>query len=423
MPTYYSKPLVDQINGILNMDVKEQSIVTGWIEILKIFKENGIIKGEKRLIHTKHVLCHPKNRAGFMLNGFNSHANGLKVKKVGANRSELHGAVAMERSPFPEERAKELAANKAVAEGSNGLIPMPDGNEDFMSLGTGHMVAFVRASNAGCRTPFKELQDATGHISKEILCRDPEFKAMIEEGWEFIVLPWQVGATWPQLAEFAQRALNASNSVATDATEWEVAITMVEVCEGMEKPDWALAQGAALAGNPSCMSYGNAIRTIAELYAGGPGAPLLHEQDEFVKTMGENRRLGEEFSSAIAKTAFHPHEPRIHLRHCLISANLVSTDVQDGVVKFIIKGDLSKLAMKTKWDETKEADDLLKDMHVFASGLLQVKALSRCQFIDVVGLCRVRAGAFLTKKGHKTFEKMTYASLCTFSCISPFIES
>ena len=72
------------------------------------------------------------------------------------------------------------------------------------------MVAFVRASNAGCRTPFKELQDATGHISKEILCRDPEFKTMIEEGWEFIVLPWQVGATWPQLAEFAQRALNAS---------------------------------------------------------------------------------------------------------------------------------------------------------------------------------------------------------------------
>ena len=289
MPTYYSKQRVNQINGILNMDVKEQSIVTGWIEILKILKENGIIKGEKRLIHTKHVLCHPKNRAGFMLNGFNSHANGLKVKKVGANRSELHGAVAMERSPFPEERAKELAANKAVAEGSNGLIPMPDGNEDFMSLGTGHMVAFVRASNAGCRTPFKELQDATGHISKEILCRDPEFKAMIEEGWEFIVLPWQVGATWPQLAEFAQRALNASNSVATDATEWEVAITMVEVCEGMEKPDWALAQGAALAGNPSCMSYGNAIRTIAELYAGGPGTPLLHEQDEFVKTMGEHR--------------------------------------------------------------------------------------------------------------------------------------
>ena len=64
---------------------------------------------------------------------------------------------------------------------------------------------------------------------------------------------------------------------------------MVEVCEGMEKPDWAVAQGAALAGNPSCMSYGNAIRTIAELYAGGPGAPLMHEQDEFVKTMGEHR--------------------------------------------------------------------------------------------------------------------------------------
>ena len=97
-----------------------------------------------------------------------------------------------------------------------------------MSIGTGHMVCFCRAALHGCKTPFKEIQDDQGRSSVEVLKRDQEYKQMLENGWEFLVLPWQVEATWPNLPEFGQRALNAANSVATDATEWEVAITMYE---------------------------------------------------------------------------------------------------------------------------------------------------------------------------------------------------
>ena len=66
---------------------------------------------------------------------------------------------------------------------------------------------------------------------------------MFDIGWDFHVLPWQADETWPTLAEFGQRALNASNSAAQDGTEWEGCITMVECYNNMEDPNLGSVQG------------------------------------------------------------------------------------------------------------------------------------------------------------------------------------
>ena len=145
MPTYYSKELVQEINDLLNIPPAKQSIITTWKTIMKRFKEEGIVK-EKKTIHVCRILCHPRNRGGFMLNGFNAHANASKVKKVGANRAELHGACVIQLMPFPAEREKQMNANRKVAAASNGLISPPNGDEDLLSIGTGHMVSFCRAA-------------------------------------------------------------------------------------------------------------------------------------------------------------------------------------------------------------------------------------------------------------------------------------
>ena len=130
--------------------------------------------------------------------------------------------------------------------------------------------------------------------------------------------------TWPTLPEFGQRALNAANAVASDATEWEVAITMSETYENMIDPNWELAMQAALSSNPSCELYGDSIQQLVEKFSGGSGAPLIHEQDAFVKTMGENRRLGETFSRAIVKATFGEHKP---VRSCAARAHRKQPDV------------------------------------------------------------------------------------------------
>ena len=406
MPTYYSKTLVDDVNELLTTPADKQSIITSWKKILQLLFEGNVMKPEKQLIHCKYILCHPKNRAGFMLNGFNAQANGVKVKRIGANREELHGAVVIELSPFPSERNLQIASNDKVAGASKELIAPPNGQETHMSIGTGHMVCFCRGALHGCKTPFKEIQDDQGRIGLEILKRDGEYKRMLEDGWEFLVMPWQVEATWPNLPEFGQRALNAANSVATDATEWEVAITMHETHQAMDEPDWHLAKQAALSGNPSCTAYGDAIQTIVEKFSGGAGAPLIHEQDEFAKTMGENRRLGETFSKAIAYTELDKYTSLVHVRHALITTNLTSTKVEDNIAKLLTKSDIASLSKKLV--EAKAADAELAAARDFAHNLHERAALPRATYIELMGLLRLRYGAHLCGKGKMTFEAIQY---------------
>jgi hypothetical protein len=272
------------------------------------------------------------------------------------------------------------------------------------------MAAFVRAAEQGLKACFKNLSDDQGNISMEILLRDPEFRLMIEEGWAWEMLPWQVEATWPNLPEFAQRALNASNSVANDATEWEVAITIGECFSMMDEPSWQLAEEAAVGGDPACAAYISKIRTLVELYGGGDNFPLIREQEDFYKTLGANKRLGEEFSKAIVDIRLDDFSPRLHVRHALIALNLTSTKVQDGIVKFITKSHISALGAKDAKTGTAKADKELEAARDFLLDLQLKSRISASQFTELLGLFRIRYGSFLTKTGKDTFEQRIFTS-------------
>ena len=62
-----------------------------------------------------------------MLNAFNAQANGSKVKRIGANRDELHGAVVIELMPTPAEKQLQIDANVKIAAASKGMIAQPTG--------------------------------------------------------------------------------------------------------------------------------------------------------------------------------------------------------------------------------------------------------------------------------------------------------
>ena len=164
MPTYYAQIPVDEFEALLQTPPARQSVITTWKSIMQRFREEKIVSKEKTVLHPGQALRHPPNRAGFMLNGFNAHANGSKVKRIGANREELHGAVAIEINPFPGEKEQQIQANSKVAAASKGLIPPPNGEEGYMPIGTGHMVSFCRAAVGGCITPFKDLQNGKKEV-------------------------------------------------------------------------------------------------------------------------------------------------------------------------------------------------------------------------------------------------------------------
>ena len=315
---YYAQSIVDEVDALLATSIADQPIGVTWNKIRAVFDRENIGWVEKD-VHVSRVLPHPRNRNGIMLNGFNARATASKVLKVGANRGELHGAVSIEFSPFEELRQQQMKANVLLANRSKGMIAPVTGNEDRLSLGTGHAAGFGRSAIAKQVACFSNLSDKHGNIDLAKLKEDPDYKKMLEVGWDWFTLPWKVEATWPVLPEFAQRALNASNAVSTDATEIEVALIIGDTFCSMETPSWIMAQDAAKAQDPPCVHYIEKLTKLVELFSGGVGHPLLIEQEEFSKTLGEAKRLGEGFVKTLVDVKFPNMEARVHVRQALLA--------------------------------------------------------------------------------------------------------
>ena len=126
---------------------------------------------------------------------------------------------------------EQFDANEKVITAFNGMLAPITGDETHLTLGTGHAAAFCKASNAGCRTPIKSIQDAAGKINLQLLKMQRQYKAMLEEGWDFTVLRWQVEAAWPSAPALLQQALNSTSEVNSSVTELEGAVTIAEVLE------------------------------------------------------------------------------------------------------------------------------------------------------------------------------------------------
>ena len=175
-----------------------------------------------------------------------------------------------------------------------------------------------------------------------------QYKAMLEKGWEFTQLPWQVEAAWPTSPDLLQRALNSTSEVHSSVTELEGAVTIAECLEtGMS--DHEAVQTAA-SGNPLWEPYAKTLAELAKRYGGGHQVPLLHKLDTFSKKHGENRRLGEEFLAAVVSSFKYP-DPSIVLPRVvdmLLTTNMVAPKVVDGVARCITKSDVTSLSTAKK---------------------------------------------------------------------------
>ena len=86
-----------------------------WNTILDILKEYNV-PYELEAVDPNLLLPYPKNRGESMLNPFNSHKVGLKVKKAGADFKELTKALRLEVSPDPGIAKDQFTVNAHLAE-------------------------------------------------------------------------------------------------------------------------------------------------------------------------------------------------------------------------------------------------------------------------------------------------------------------
>ena len=90
---------------------------------------------------------------------------------------------------------------------------------------------------------------------------------------------------------------------------------------------------AATAGSPPWTKYAPTILKLAKYFGGGKHAPLLYKLDSFAKTIGEDRKLGDEFLSAIVNIKWPNSKEFPRVIDALLTCNTVSAKVVDGIAR------------------------------------------------------------------------------------------
>ena len=104
--------------------------------------------------------------------------------------------------------------------------------ERFLTLGCGHTVLICKlAAQPNAKTSQKEISDDNGYLNVYKLKQNAEFKAMIEEGWEWTIVPAAVDEYFPMFAKVAQKALNTANHVGIEMGELETQITLSDLID------------------------------------------------------------------------------------------------------------------------------------------------------------------------------------------------
>ena len=279
-------------------------------------------------------------------------------------------------------------------------------------MGTGHTTQGFKAANAGCFTPFVTLQDSQQNIDLNKLKTDLRLKKLLEKGWTWVIIPWQADDEWPQMADIFQRALNASHEVASKSSELEVAVSIAEAAgDGAQEQDWVQATSVAISGNPPSAAYAPLLRKVAQDYGGGIGAPLLVRLDALAKLYGENKRLGEEFISAVVNMKFLKSEVFPRIRDACFAANLTAPKVIDGVARLLVKTDLSTLTGKQKFADMQRLESDLQVGATIAEAITEKNPELDSKVIGVEGLFKIRSITYSVGKGSKTFEAVDHKSI------------
>ena len=199
------------------------------------------------------------------------------IYSVGADRKQLTTAVTVEIAPSGPTRVLNLTANAELVKKSKNLLAPVNGEELYLSLGCGHTVAFCKVAALGGPTPQKGLQDSMGNIDYGKLCKQAEFKAMLEQGWDWDIIPWDVDQMFPRFAKSAQKALNGSNSAATEIGELETACNLADLQEDLaDNPEWEkVALQSVQDMCMSCAPYSSTILDFEALW-GWSGSPTYH---------------------------------------------------------------------------------------------------------------------------------------------------
>ena len=396
------------------VDVKKlQAIIDSTRPILTRLQESEALLTPQGLMWVTVVNCdlilvHLCNRAGLGVNQHEVHRLGFRVRKVGFHSHELRPWV-FELPDEPADAQKHLAFNQKLIDNSSGLLAPRTGKENYISVGGGHMAQFVKALNAGCKTPIAAIADADGILDKQKFLKDGVLAKFAAEGVETTVVHATVDKQVPAYADFVQRALNATNSIQNESSETEIMCAIAEFAAGSSDIDKCTE--AAIAGSPPCASYASVLAEFVVAYGGGDGAPVVHDIDAFAQKHAGNLRMGEEFCKQLVALFFGDDTPCPRVRSALILACLISAKSRDGISTLFGRTDLQKLTSKTMRPKVIALEKEFETAESMAKGLVNTGAIDVDKAKECNMFFRVRSITHLMAKTSETLLSETWSSL------------
>ena len=394
------------------LEDKKAAPLTRWTAIVDLFKKHSLVYDMK--IDPAAVLVHPKNRAKLGINAHNSHKLGSKIKKCGADFKMLANATVIEMAPpGTPARLEQLAFNESLITHAGGMLAPISGAERFLSVGCGHTAAFCKAAKAGCKTTWLDLA-VDGKLSIDtITTSDEAFREMIEHGWTWLVVPFQLDQQFDGLADLAQSALNVSNSIAAPSSELEICMQIANFASMAECPDWDACMEAATVGAPPCKAWAHAMCRYVQRFGGGTGAPMVRFLDSFSKVFGANKMLGEEYFSAVVDVQLgtSPVEACPHLRTALLATNFVSPKVVDGVARLLTKTDVLNMGRKGQKQENLKGEAIFADAWNACTAKVDEKKMSVEEMHHVRGRSQTKVVLHMLSKGKHGPEQKVFANV------------
>lgn len=272
----------------------------------------------------------------------------------------------------------------------------------FLTLGTSHTVAFLRALEAGASNPNGQPFD----LPKT----DPCWQA-ITNGWEWTTISSEVEDAIPTFCGWVQMALNSSNSIGRAQTELELATTIANFfthgCTLAQAIDKAKQGGQKFqASLPSVALY-------VQRYAGGPEFPLIHFLAKFGQLFGSTLALGRDFFHILTNLDFKVAGQLFPFTRMALWAAMITSPhkAQDGFARVFVKADLERLKSPANIDKTKQAEAMLANAWATMETLLTTGARQEAHLHKCYGRLAVRVAFHICSKEKMSQETTKWQDL------------
>ena len=276
-------------------------------EELYVFIDTAGLLDKGRVYQVERVCVHPDNREGDMLVPSNSHDLLYRMVEDGFSFKKWKAFACKMPPPDSELGAKWRAENEKLQKESKGLLaPFKLDELEIASARGSHGSQALRNLKGAARSPYKNLAPDGYLNAAAVIAVKPSFKAPLEDGVPFDVIPYELAVAVPKLMEMMARLGNSGNDVYQEQTSlqmctriWKLALKQQEA---NKKPDWKDVAFRACIGNGGTAAQARAeqLADFVAVWSGGKSGTVLKDLELYERSLPLKRKL---YSSDLAAIA------------------------------------------------------------------------------------------------------------------------